>query len=58
VPVLWGLELLCSLADARAITKAKAKQVGEAICRANGWMGPSVLERFLVRVQGKKGGCE
>lgn len=54
VPVLWGLELLLALASSRAITKVKARQVGEAMCNANRWLGSEVLERFVTKLEGIK----
>jgi hypothetical protein len=55
VPILWGLELLVRLVEARGISTARAEAFGKTICTENKWLGPTVLARFLERLQAFSG---
>lgn len=54
VPVLWGLQLLIRLVRAKAISVAKAKTLGTAICASNDWLRHDVLKSFLEEVEGTR----
>jgi predicted nucleic acid-binding protein len=54
VTVMWGLELLIRLVDARALSPASARTLGQKLADNNRWLTPAVLARFDERIGAKR----
>lgn len=50
VPVLWELEVLALLVDARALTAAAARDLAKTIAQTNKRIGGAVLDRFIAKL--------
>ncbi len=48
VPVLWGLQVLALLVEARALSTADARGIAKSIAATNKRIGRAVLARFLT----------
>ncbi len=46
-----GLRLVVDIVERGALTKARAKEIGASICRANQWMKTSLYKDFIKRVE-------
>jgi len=56
VPVLWGLEVLALLVEAKGLSRARAHQVAEAIRRSNPlYITETIMKAFVARIEGAAG---
>lgn len=51
VAIKWGLQIVLDLLKEGAISRERARAIGEEVCKANRWIKPDVLKSFLDKLE-------